>query len=643
MKITLPDKTVKEFPDRVTVAEIAAAIGPGLKKAALAGVVNGRLVDLDYRVAGDSTLRVITFADDEGKEIFWHSSAHIFAAALLRLFPDAKLAIGPAVPDDFSAKFYYDIDLSQKLTADDLAAIEREMAKIIAEDLPFKRREMSKAEAVDYLTGKDPGDIYKLEMARESDGDMVSFYSLGDFEDMCRGPHIPSTGRVRAFKLLSIAGAYWRGDEKNKMLQRIYGVSFPDKKMLKEHLDRLELARQRDHRLIGKVLDLFSISEDTGPGLVLWHPKGALVRNIIENFWREEHLNNGYDLVFTPHIARRDLWQTSGHLDFYAENMYGPMEVENRQYQLKPMNCPFHIAIYKNRKHSYRDLPYRWAELGTVYRFERSGVLHGLFRVRGFTQDDAHVFCRADQLEDELVRLLDFNLFFLKTFGFNEYETYLSTQPEKYVGSQENWDAATAALKNALEKKNLPYKIDPGEGVFYGPKIDVKIRDMLGRSWQCTTIQVDFNLPERFNLVYTGEDGAEHQAVMVHRALLGSIERFFGVLIEHYGGDFPLWLAPVQVIVLPVVDEVNEYAREVAAFFESAGVRVEIDLNNQKIGYKIREAENRKIAYMLIVGKKELSAGKVAVRKHKIGDVGQADPKQVLAEILQKIKTKALK
>ena len=607
MKLTFPDESVREYSEGTTAAEVAESIGPGLKKAALAAVVDSVLVDLSRPIKKNSSVKIITYNDNEGKEIFWHSSAHIMASAILRLFPKAKLAIGPAIPDDFQARFYYDIDLDYKLTEKDLEAIEAEMARIVVENTSFKRLEKPRQDAIGYIADRDSEDIYKLEMARELEEDTISFYSHGEFEDMCRGPHIPSTGKIKAFKLLSVAGAYWRGDESNKMLQRIYGVSFPDKKLLNEHLKRLKLAKQRDHRVIGKALGLFSITDEIGPGLVLWHPKGAIIRNLIENFWREEHANNGYEIVYTPHIAKLDIWQTSGHLDFYKESMYGSIDVENQKYQLKPMNCPFHIAIYNSKKRSYRDLPFRWAELGTVYRFERSGVLHGLFRVRGFTQDDAHVFCRDDQLEDELLNLLDFNLFFLKTFGFTEYETYLSTRPEKCVGSLESWEKATEALKNALEKKGLDYKVDPGEGVFYGPKIDVKIKDVLGRTWQCTTIQVDFNLPERFDTVYTGEDGAEHQTVMVHRALLGSLERFFGVLIEHYGGNFPLWLAPVQVRVLPVVDDVNEYAKEIKEFFKSAGVRVEVDLRSEKIGYKIREAENLKIPYMLIVGKKEVS------------------------------------
>jgi threonyl-tRNA synthetase len=640
MILTFPDKSTKEFTSGITPADVAAEIGSGLKKAALAAKVNGQLVDLDIPIKSDADIRIITYDDDEGKEIFWHSSAHIMASAILRLFPQAKLAIGPAIPDDFSARFYYDIDLSQPLTEEDLKAIEAEMNKIITKNLPFKRLEMPVEKAIKKFN--DEGDIYKAELASEFEDENVSLYTHGDFVDMCRGPHIPSTGRVKAFKLLKVAGAYWRGDESNRMLQRVYGVSFPDKKMLKNHLEKLERARLYDHRILGKTLDLFSINDDIGPGLVLWHPKGALIRNIIENFWREEHLKNGYELVYSPHIAKIDLWRKSGHLDFYRESMFDPMPVEGQQYQLKPMNCPFHIYIYKNKKRSYRDLPFRWAELGTVYRFERSGVLHGLVRVRGFTQDDAHVFCRPDQLEDELLGLLDFNLFFLKSFGFNEYETYLSTQPEKYVGSQEIWDKSTEALRMVLQKKGLEYKEDPGAGVFYGPKIDVHIKDALGRAWQCTTIQVDFNLPEKFDITYTGEDGSEHQTVMVHRALLGSIERFFGVLVEHYGGNFPVWLAPVQVRVLPVVDEVNDYADGITDMFVSSGVRAEVDKRGQKVGYKIREAETFKIPYMLIVGKKEASEGKVSVRKHRIGDTGLTDPGSVLAEVLQKIKTRSI-
>jgi threonyl-tRNA synthetase len=640
MKITFPDNSSKEYQPGITAAEIAKGISQGLAKKALAAKLDNSLIDLNRPINQDTNLRIITFDDEEGKLVFWHSSAHLMASAILRLFPNTKLAIGPAVPDDFAARFYYDLDLEHKLTEKDLEAIEAEMAKIVSEDKPFVRSEKPRQDAM--VEFKGDSDLYKAEIAGDLEGETVSFYTHGDFKDMCRGPHVPSTGKIKAFKLLSVAGAYWRGDEKNKMLQRIYGVSFPDKQLLAEHLEKIEQAKLRDHRVLGKTLDLFSINDEVGPGLVLWHPKGALIRHIIEAFWKEAHLANGYDLVYTPHIARLDLWAKSGHLGFYKDNMFKPIEIENQNYQLKPMNCPFHIQIYKARKHSYRELPFRWAELGTVYRYERSGVLHGLPRVRGFTQDDAHVFCRPDQLQDELIGLLNFNLFFLKTFGFDNYDTYLSTRPEHSVGSDENWAKATEALKNALEKRGLPYQVDPGEGVFYGPKIDVKIKDNLGRSWQCTTIQVDFNLPEQFDVTYTAEDGAEHRAIMIHRALLGSLERFFGIIIEQYGGSFPVWLAPTQVIVLPVVDEVNDYADHVTQMLRGAGIRVETDKRNQKIGYKIREAENLKIPYMLIVGKKEETDHTVSVRRHKLGDIGVVAIETVSAEILQKIKTKSL-
>jgi threonyl-tRNA synthetase len=640
MKITFPDNSSKEYQPGITAAEIAKGISQGLAKKALAAKLNDVMIDLSRPIEHDASLRVITFDDEEGKHVFWHSSAHLMASAILRLFPNTKLAIGPAVPDDFAARFYYDLDLEHKLTEKDLEAIEAEMAKIVSEDKPFVRSEKSRQEAM--VEFKGDNDLYKAEIAGDLEGDTVSFYTHGNFKDMCRGPHVPSTGKIKAFKLLNVAGAYWRGDEKNKMLQRIYGVSFPEKQLLAEHLEKIEQAKLRDHRLLGKSLDLFSINDEVGPGLVLWHPKGALIRHIIEAFWKDAHIANGYELVYTPHIARLDLWAKSGHLGFYKDNMFKPIEIENQNYQLKPMNCPFHIQIYKARKHSYRELPFRWAELGTVYRYERSGVLHGLPRVRGFTQDDAHVFCRPDQLQDELIGLLNFNLFFLKTFGFDNYDTYLSTRPEHSVGSDENWAKATEALKNALEKRGLPYQVDPGEGVFYGPKIDVKIKDNLGRSWQCTTIQVDFNLPEQFDVTYTAEDGADHRAIMIHRALLGSLERFFGIIIEQYGGSFPVWLAPTQVIVLPVVDEANDYADHVAQMFKGAGIRVETDKRNQKIGYKIREAENLKIPYMMIVGKKEEIDHTVSVRRHKLGDIGVVAVETVSAEILQKIKTKSL-
>ena len=450
------------------------------------------------------------------------------------------------------------------------------------------------------------------------------------FVDLCRGPHVGSTGQVKAFKLLASAGAYWRGDERNPMLQRIYGTSFPSQADLDAHLEKLEEIKRRDHRKLGKELDLFSLQDETGPGLILWHPKGALIRLLIENFWRDQHVQNGYELVYSPHVARLDLWKTSGHVEYYKDNMFAPMTVEASEYQLKPMNCPFHIMVYKSHLRSYRDLPIRYGELGTVYRYERSGVLHGLMRVRGFTQDDAHIFCRPDQIASEVRKVLDFTLFILRHFGFTEFELYLSTRPEKAVGALDKWEQATSALESALKSGGFPYEIDPGEGVFYGPKIDLKIRDALGRAWQCSTVQIDFNNPERFGLTYVGEDGKTHQPIMIHRALLGSIERFFGILVEHFAGAFPTWLAPVQAEVLPITDKQTEYAAHVQEQLRAAGFRVKVDERSEKVGLKIREAEKEKIPYMLVVGKRESEAQQVSVRKRGDGDLGAMNLQEVM-------------
>jgi threonyl-tRNA synthetase len=621
LKIKFPDGSVKEFENPITPAGIAQAISRSLAQKALAANVNGKVVDLSFPIDADSDVRILTWDDPEGQDVFWHSSAHLMASAVMDLFPDTKLAIGPAIPDDFSARFYYDLDMTHKLTETDLLNIEKKMAEIVAKNLPFKRSEGARLQAISsFRADNDP---YKAEMASEFTDENVSFYTHGNFTDMCRGPHLPSTGFIKAFKLLTVAGAYWRGDEKNKMLQRIYGVSFPDKKLLDEHLTKIEEAKKRDHRFLGRDLDLFSMVDEIGSGLVLWHPKGALIRHLIEAFWKEEHYKFGYEIVYTPHIAKLDLWNTSGHTGFYSDSMYAPMPIDNVQYEIKPMNCPFHIQIYKSKTRSYRDLPIRWAELGTVYRYERSGALHGLMRVRGFTQDDAHLFCRPDQLTDELVKTINFNLFFLRTFGFANYDVYLSTRPEKYVGTIEGWDKATAALKTALEAAKLDYQVDPGEGVFYGPKIDIKIKDNLGRSWQCTTIQVDFNLPERFNIEYISEDGSRKQPIMIHRALLGSMERFFGILIENYAGNFPVWLAPEQIRILAVTDEWKTYAESVRDKFIAAGLRAGIDISSEKIGKKIRDAESLKIPYMAVIGKNEAESGEISMRKHKIGDMGK--------------------
>jgi len=538
------------------------------------------------------------------------------AHAVKELFPAVKLAIGPATEEGF----YYDFDIDRPFTPEDLEQIEKKMREIIKKNSPFERKNLSRSDAIELF--KKMGENYKVEILSEITDDEVSVYEEGGFVDLCRGPHVPSTGDIKAFKLLSIAGAYWRGSEKNKMLQRIYGTSFPSDKDLKNYLNFLEEVKRRDHRKLGKELDLFSISEDIGPGLILWHPNGAIIRKTIEDFWKDEHYKADYKLLYSPHIARLNLWERSGHLNFYKENMYSPMEIEGIDYELKPMNCPFHISIYKSSLRSYREFPLRYAELGTVYRYERSGVLHGLLRVRGFTQDDAHIFCREDQIEDEILKILDFTLFILKTFGFDSYDVYLSTRPEKYVGSPDNWERATNALKQALEKKGLAYQIDPGEGVFYGPKIDIKIKDSLNRAWQCSTIQVDFNNPERFDIDYRGSDGKEHRPIMIHRALMGSLERFFGVLIEHYAGAFPLWLAPVQIGILTIAERHSDYALKISARLKAENIRVEANLENEKIGYKIREATIRKVPYLVIIGDKETEENKLTIRKRSGENIG---------------------
>jgi threonyl-tRNA synthetase len=583
----------------------------------LAAKVNGTLVDLATALQDDAVVEPVTFASPEGKEVYRHSSTHIMAQAVKEVFPSAQLTIGPALEDTF----YYDFAFERPFTPEDLEKIEARAQEIIKADRPFKRMEMPREEGMKFF--RDQGEQYKVEIIEGFQDQTVSLYEQGGgFVDLCRGPHLPSTGRVGALKLLSTGGAYWRGDERNPMLQRIYGTSFQTKKELDAYLAKLEEIKRRDHRKLGKELDLISIQDDIGPGLVLWHPKGALVRVLIENFWREQHLQHGYQLVYSPHVARLDLWKTSGHVDYYRENMFVPMKVEASEYQLKPMNCPFHIMIYKSHMRSYRDLPIRYGELGTVYRYERTGVLHGLLRVRGFTQDDAHLFCRPDQIESEVSHVLDFTFFMMKTFGFSDFEVYLSTRPEKAVGSEERWTQATSALEAALKNRGVAYTIDPGEGVFYGPKIDIKIKDVLGRAWQCSTVQVDFNNPERFELAYTGEDGKAHQPIMIHRALLGSIERFFGILVEHYAGAFPTWLAPVQARVLPITDKQRQYAEAVVSQLHAVGYRAEADVRNEKIGLKIREAEKAKIPYMLVVGEREVEAGTVAVRGRSGANLG---------------------
>ncbi len=554
------------------------------------------------------------------------------AHAVKQLFPDAKLAIGPAIDEGF----YYDFDIDRAFTPEDLSSIEKKMSEVIKQDNPFVRKIVSKENAIELF--RKMGEDYKVELLEEITDKEVSLYEEGSFVDLCRGPHIDSTGRLSVFKLLSIAGAYWRGNEKNKMLQRIYGTAFTEEKDLKKYLNFLEEVKKRDHRRLGKELDLFSIGEEIGAGLIIWHPNGALVRRAIEDFWLDEHYKAGYKILYTPHIAKLNLWQKSGHLDFYRENMYSPMEIEGIAYEIKPMNCPFHIHVYKNSLRSYKNLPIRYAELGTVYRYERSGVLHGLLRVRGFTQDDAHIFCREDQIEDEILKVLEFTLFILRIFGFEHYDVYLSTRPERYVGSLENWERATNALKGALEIKGLSYEIDIGEGVFYGPKIDIKVKDSLNRPWQCSTIQVDFNNPERFDMTYRGSDGKEHRPIMIHRALMGSLERFFGILIEHYAGAFPLWLAPVQVEVLTIAERHADYAIALSEKLRSEGIRTELNIDNEKIGYKIRSAAVRKVPFLIIIGDKEVSEKKVTVRKRSGENIGPFTTDEFIGMIKDKEK-----
>ena len=541
-----------------------------------------------------------------------HSASHVMAEAVTAIFPTARLAIGPPIEDGF----YYDFELPRALTPDDLKTIEKKMKKIVSSNASFEFSEMSVEDALEYYRDRDQP--YKVELIEDlaaAGEESVSFYTQNAFTDLCRGPHVGSTSKVGPFKLLNIAGAYWRGDEHRPMLQRIYGTAWPTSAELADHIHRMEEAQRRDHRRLGRELDLFSIHHDqTGAGLILWHPKGGRVRNEIENFWRDAHYDAGYDLVYTPHIGRSNLWQSSGHLDFFKENMFSGIAVDEQEYYLKPMNCPFHIMIYKNALRSYRDLPMRLGELGTVYRYERAGVLHGLMRVRGFTQDDSHIFCRPDQVVSELAGVLDLTMFILGAFGFTEFETFVSTRPEKAVGDNEQWDRATDALRKVLDDRGVEYEVDEGGGAFYGPKIDLNIKDAVGRAWQCTTVQFDFNLPERFDLSFIGADGKQHRPYMVHRALLGSMERFFGVLVENFAGAFPVWIAPTQVQVLPIADRHMEYAETVAAALKSAGLRAEIDSRREKVNYKIREAQLQKVPYMLIVGDREAQAGTVSVR-----------------------------
>ena len=616
-EITLPDGSRRSYDEPPSVADVAADIGPGLARAALAGRVGGELVDTDFRIENDADVAIVTARDADGLEVLRHSTAHLLAQAVQELFPGAQVTIGPVIDDGF----YYDFSYERGFTPEDLESIEKRMKELAKADLPVSRETVARDDAVEYF--RSIGEHYKAEIIAGIPADeAITLYGQGEWKDLCRGPHVPSTGHLKAFKLTRTAGAYWRGDSSNEQLRRIYGTAWADSKSLKAYLRRLEEAAKRDHRRIGADLDLFSIQEDAGGGLVFWHPKGARIRRVIEDFWRERHEQAGYELLYTPHIALEDLWDRSGHTDFYRESMYSPVEEEGRGYQLRPMNCPFHILIYRNRLRSHRELPMRWAELGTVYRREMSGALHGLMRVRGFTQDDAHIFCTEDQIADEILRILDLALELFGAFGFEELNVVLATRPEKAVGTPEIWDRATAALESALNEKQMSYEVDPGGGAFYGPKIDIKIRDAIGREWQCSTVQLDFNLPERFELEYVAADGARRRPIMIHRALLGSLERFFGILIEHYAGKFPFWLAPVQTVVLAITERQEAYARQVLNALQDAGLRADADLRSETIGYKIRDHTLQGVPYLLVIGDREAKEGTVAVRSREAGDLG---------------------
>jgi threonyl-tRNA synthetase len=641
IQILLPGGDVKEFPKGVPAIEVARSISPQLAREALVARIDGKLVDLASPIEESAPVEFLTPDSAEALEVYRHSSAHLLAAAILELFPDAHPGIGPPT----ETGFYYDFYREKPFTEEDLKKIEEKMQELVKANLPYERVYFPKQEGIELF--KQMGEFLKCQLIEEKAEPVFSAYRTGKFLDFCRGPHIPTTGRIKAFKLLSVAGAHWKGDEKSHPMQRIYGTAFFTRKDLEDYLKQIEEAKKRDHRRLGRELDLFSIEDDAGPGLIFWHPKGGLIRKQIEDWLRTELLARDYDLVFTPHAMRRHLWEISGHANFYKENMFGAMAVEEDEYQLKPMNCPGHILIYKSRVRSYRELPLRYAELGTVYRYERSGVLHGLLRVRGFTQDDAHIFCRPEQLEAEVEACVQFAFAVLKTFGFDRYQVELSArdavQAEHYAGTVEEWERAEGALMNTLRRMEIPFKYMPGEAVFYGPKIDVKLVDAIGRPWQLTTVQFDFNLPRRFGLEYTGADGQKHTPVMVHRALLGSVERFFGVLVEHYTGAFPVWLAPVQAVVLPVSEKHADYARQVVAALRAAGIRGHLDDRNEKLNARIRDAQLQKVPFMLVAGDREVEARSVAVRRRDTGDAGAKPLDEFIAWVLNLVDTRAAK
>ncbi|APH17366.1 threonine--tRNA ligase [Clostridium botulinum] len=632
IKITLKDGKVMEIEEGIKISDIAMKISPALYKKALAAKIDGETVDLMTELHKDSSLEILTFEDEMGKWALRHTGAHILAQAVKRLYPEVKLAIGPAI----DTGFYYDFEADFTFTPEMLEKIEAEIKKIIKENHKLERFELPREEAINLM--KEKNEDYKVELIEDlPEGEVISFYKQGDFTDLCAGPHVPSTGKVKSVKLLSLAGAYWRGDENNKMLQRIYGTAFTKKSELDEYLNMLEEAKKRDHRKLGKELDLFSIHEE-GPGFPFFHPKGMIVRNILENFWREEHTKAGYQEIRTPLILNEELWHQSGHWDHYKENMYFT-NIDDSDYAIKPMNCPGGILVYKNSMHSYRDLPLRLSELGIVHRHELSGALHGLMRVRCFTQDDAHLYMTKEQIKEEIVGIIKLIDKFYKLFGF-EYFVELSTRPEDSMGSDEDWEIATNGLREALDSIGKEYRVNEGDGAFYGPKIDFHLKDCIGRTWQCGTIQLDFQMPERFDLSYIGGDGEKHRPVMVHRTIYGSVERFIGILIEQYAGAFPTWLAPVQVKLMNITDSQYDYLKKVEEALKENNIRVEIDTRNEKIGYKIREAQLQKVPYMLILGDKEVEAGKVAVRSRKDGDLGAISLEEFIEKIKNEIKNK---
>ncbi len=643
IQLILPDGSKMEFKEGVSLYEVTQAIGPRLAKTAVGALVDGELRDLRERVYENCAIHIITFSSLQGLEILRHTTAHIMAQAVRDLFPEAKLGIGPAIADGF----YYDFDLPQRLSSADLEKISVEMRRIIAADLLIERLEKPKKEAAEIL--RERGEELKLKLIEELDTETVTFYRQGEFIDLCRGPHLPATACVNpnAFKLTSVAGAYWKGDESRPMLQRIYGTVWNKKTELDAYLERLAEIERRDHRKLIKELDLVSFHEEAGAGLAYWHPKGGRMRVLIEDYWRKLHYEGGYEIIFTPHIGRAKLWETSGHLDFYRDGMYAPMDINGQDYYIKPMNCPFHVMIYNSRPRSYRDLPLRWAELGTVYRYERSGTLHGMLRLRGFTQDDAHIICTPEQIDEEILRVLDFSLNLLRGFGFNKFKLELSVRdpktPEKYAGEDPMWEQAEVSLVKALEAKNFSYERMEGEAVFYGPKIDIKIEDALGRTWQCTTIQFDFNIPGRFDMAYIGENGTKQRPYMVHRALLGSLERFYALLVEHYNGAFPVWLSPLQVVVLPVSQDNIDYAQSIAQQLKAVGIRVEAwTERGRTLNYRIRQAQIEKIPYMLVVGKREQEKENVAVRLRTEEDLGPYQLDRFIELINEKITRKEL-